>query len=56
MIINVNGSGELESYYDSYGTFVLIVNTTVGYFEFPNYSNGVIAGPFLAQDPTVLRN
>ena len=32
-------------------TVKLVVNTTLGYFELPNYNNGGIAGPLLAKDP-----
>lgn len=32
-------------------TFKLTVNTTLGYFELPNYNNSGIAGPLLAKDP-----
>ena len=32
-------------------TFKLVVNTTLGYFELPNYNNSGIAGPLLAIDP-----
>ncbi|KAJ7926904.1 hypothetical protein B0H13DRAFT_1972177 [Mycena leptocephala] len=31
----------------------ITVNTSVGFFELPNYMNGGIAGPLLAEDPTV---
>ncbi|KAJ7720622.1 hypothetical protein B0H16DRAFT_1792651 [Mycena metata] len=29
------------------------VNTSAGFFELPNYMNGGVAGPLLAEDPTV---
>ena len=32
-------------------TFKLTVNTTLGYFELPNYNNSGVAGPLLANDP-----
>lgn len=32
-------------------TLKLLVNTTLGYFELPNYNNSGIAGPLLAKDP-----
>ena len=32
-------------------TFQLMVNTTLGYFELPNYNNSGIAGPLLSKDP-----
>ena len=32
-------------------TFKLTVNTTLGYFELPNYNNSGIPGPLLAKDP-----
>ena len=32
-------------------TFKLTVNTTLGYFELPNYNNSGIAGPLLAKEP-----
>ncbi len=32
-------------------TFKLVVNTTLGYFELPNYNNSGIAGPLLTKDP-----
>ena len=32
-------------------TFKLVVNTTLGYFELPNYNNSGIAGPLLAKNP-----
>ncbi|KAJ7745394.1 hypothetical protein B0H14DRAFT_2406737, partial [Mycena olivaceomarginata] len=31
----------------------ITVNTSAGFFELPNYMNGGIAGPLLAEDPTV---
>ncbi|KAJ7711730.1 hypothetical protein B0H16DRAFT_1815833 [Mycena metata] len=31
----------------------ITVNTSAGYFELPNYMNGGVAGPLLAEDPTV---
>jgi len=31
--------------------FKLVVNTTLGYFELPNYNSSSIAGPLLAKDP-----
>ena len=34
-------------------TLKLTVNTTLGYFELPNYNNSGIAGPLLAKDPYV---
>ena len=38
-------------------TFKLAVNTTLGYFELPNYDSGGIAGPLLSKDPhTYCRN
>ena len=32
-------------------TFKLTVDTTLGYFELPNYNNSGIPGPLLAKDP-----
>ncbi len=32
-------------------TLKLVVNTTLGYFELPNYNNSGVAGPLLAKDP-----
>ena len=32
-------------------TFKLIINTTLGYFELPNYNNSGRPGPLLAKDP-----
>jgi hypothetical protein len=32
-------------------TFKITVNTTAGYFELPNYSNGGVPGPLLLKDP-----
>ena len=37
-------------------TSSLIVNSTMGFFELPNYDNGGIAGNLLAQDPAQLCN
>ena len=38
-------------------TFQLVVNTTLGYFELPNYNKSGAAGPLLANDPTsICRN
>ncbi|KAJ7720637.1 hypothetical protein B0H16DRAFT_1474330 [Mycena metata] len=39
----------------SLGTFFarITVNTSAGFFELPNYMNGGIPGPLLAEDPTV---
>ncbi|KAJ7779902.1 hypothetical protein B0H16DRAFT_1878518 [Mycena metata] len=31
----------------------ITVNTSAGFFELPNYTNGGVAGPLLAEDPTV---
>ncbi|KAJ7627267.1 hypothetical protein FB45DRAFT_1060020 [Roridomyces roridus] len=31
----------------------ITVNTTAGFFELPNYSNGGVPGPLIAEDPTV---
>ncbi|KAJ6592826.1 hypothetical protein B0H19DRAFT_1224624 [Mycena capillaripes] len=31
----------------------ITVNTSAGFFELPNYMNGGLAGPLLAEDPTV---
>lgn len=33
-------------------TFKVVVNTTLGYFELPNYKSSSIAGPLLAKDRT----
>lgn len=32
-------------------TFKLVVNTTLGYFELPNYNSSGIAGPLVPKDP-----
>ena len=37
-------------------TTKLVVNTTLGYFELPNYNNSGIAGPLLAKNPFDCKN
>jgi hypothetical protein len=46
------GGWELQVPTGAYFTRIT-VNTSVGFFELPNYMNGGIAGPLLAEDPTI---
>jgi hypothetical protein len=54
MYLNVSVSlSELDDYDEAYGGsfYRVVLNTTAGYFELPNYMNGGVPGPLLEKDP-----
>ena len=57
MYLSMNASMDLhlddyiQGYKNENGTYKIQVNTSLGYFELPNYSNNATAGPLLDKDP-----
>ncbi|KAJ7649115.1 hypothetical protein DFH06DRAFT_996603 [Mycena polygramma] len=55
LAVNLTSAGGWDLQVPTGAYFTRItVNTSMGFFELPNYMNGGIAGPLLAEDPTVL--
>ncbi|KAK5700653.1 hypothetical protein LTR97_005170 [Elasticomyces elasticus] len=51
LYLNVTRADAGQVYEPGGSLFQIIVNTTAGYFELPNYNNGQVPGPLLADDP-----
>ena len=49
--ITLNGFLDVADNYTSRSTYKVVLDTTAGYFELPNYMNGQTAGPLLEDDP-----
>ena len=53
LYLNVSYRKQGVDYNKPPSAYHIVVNSTMGYFELPNYRNQGTAGPLLAQDPTI---